>query len=188
MVGTLFSAIYDRFLADITDDMYMEYTPEDTIKELRRLLIGSLPKFEFPRVNLEDYVVDEGVKPADEVLDTDFVLGTIWNELGEEDTPLELIVELSYFNTELTTEEIYIISLLMREDWLQSQITSCENTRMKYSGSDYKFTSQANHLAKLLTLLKECQRQSFHFQRLYKRRKKDDNGRYKSTWSMFGPT
>jgi len=49
---------------------------------------------------------------------------------------------------------------------------------MKYSGSDFKMTSQANHLQKLLTLLNECHRQSHHMQRLYKRRKinkKDNN-------------
>jgi membrane protein insertase Oxa1/YidC/SpoIIIJ len=54
---------------------------------------------------------------------------------------------------------------------------------MKYSGSDFKMTSQANHLQKLLALLKECQYQSHHMQRLYKRRKinpKDWN--YQSNW------
>jgi hypothetical protein len=33
---------------------------------------------------------------------------------------------------------------------------------MKYSGSDYKMTSQANHLAKLMDLKKEAERQSLH--------------------------
>jgi len=54
---------------------------------------------------------------------------------------------------------------------------------MKYSGSDFKFTSQANHLAKLLTLLAECQRQSHHMQRLYKRRRTDpETGLIESNW------
>ena len=54
---------------------------------------------------------------------------------------------------------------------------------MKYSGSDFKFTSQANHLAKLLTLLAECQRQSHHMQRLYKRRRVDpETGLIESNW------
>jgi len=33
-IGTEFSAIYNRFLEKITDDMYMELTPEDTLKDL----------------------------------------------------------------------------------------------------------------------------------------------------------
>jgi hypothetical protein len=68
--------------------------------------------------------------------------------------------------------------------WVQRQVTSIENTRMKYSGSDFKMTSQANHLQKLISLLGECQRQSHHMQRLYKRRKinqKDNN--YRSNWA-----
>ena len=56
---------------------------------------------------------------------------------------------------------------------------------MKYSGSDFKFTSQANHLAKLLSLLKEAQREAHHMQRLYKRRKLDENGNYVSIWSEY---
>jgi division protein CdvB (Snf7/Vps24/ESCRT-III family) len=47
---------------------------------------------------------------------------------------------------------------------------------MKYSGTDFKMTSQANHLAKLLALQKEIERQSLHMQRLYKRRKLSSNG------------
>ena len=56
---------------------------------------------------------------------------------------------------------------------------------MKYSGTDFKMTSQANHLAKLLTLLKETQRQSLHMQRLYKRRCISEDGIIRSNWSVF---
>jgi hypothetical protein len=33
-MGTLFASVYDRFLGKITDDMYMELTPKDTIRDL----------------------------------------------------------------------------------------------------------------------------------------------------------
>jgi hypothetical protein len=69
--------------------------------------------------------------------------------------------------------------------WLNRQVASIENIRMKYSGSDFKFTSQANHLSKLLSLLEETQRQSHHMQRLYKRRKTDDKGDISSNWSVL---
>jgi hypothetical protein len=64
-------------------------------------------------------------------------------------------------------------------------VTSIENTRMKYSGTDFKMTSQANHLSKLLSLLEESRRDSFHMQRLYKRRKTSDTGAYASNWSSL---
>ena len=157
-MGTPFTQVYNRFLGKITDDMYMELTPEDTVRDLRNLLIDAIPGFEFPRVNLLDYTIVEAE-----------------NALEEE----------SSFAAELSSEEINILAILMMISWTQRQVTSIENTRMKYSSSDFKFTSQANHLAKLLTLLKETQRQSHHMQRLYKRRKTDENGRYESNWSIL---
>lgn len=86
----------------------------------------------------------------------------------------------------LTHEEINILAMCMLNTWLQRQITSIENTRQKYSGTDFKMTSQANHLAKLIELKKETERQTFHMQRLYKRRKWIDNsGSMKSNWSTL---
>lgn len=47
-------------------------------------------------------------------------------------------------------------------------------------------TSQANHLAKLMELKKEAERQSLHMQRLYKRRKTiDEEGNMKSNWATL---
>ena len=57
-MNTSFKTIYDCFLGKITDDMYVELTPEDTIKDLRAMLIDALPHFEFPRFNLYDYTID----------------------------------------------------------------------------------------------------------------------------------
>ena len=73
----------------------------------------------------------------------------------------------------------------MKHAWLQRQVASVENTRMKFSGSDFKFTSQANHLAKLLNLLTEVNREAHHMQRLYRRRKIDKDGLYTSNWSVL---
>jgi hypothetical protein len=54
---TNFTDVYNRFLGKITDDMYVELTPQDTVKDLRNLLIDAIPGFEFPRVNLYDYTL-----------------------------------------------------------------------------------------------------------------------------------
>lgn len=85
------------------------------------------------------------------------------------------------FNVSLSLDEINIISTYMVKEWLGQQLASVENTRMKYSGSDFKFTSQANHMAKLKNLVETYKQEGFHLQRLYKRRKKDINGIYRST-------
>ena len=186
-MGTPFAAVYNRFLGKITDDMYLELTPEDTMKDLRNLLIDAIPGFEFPRKNLFDYELKVEVKPEADLDPDDFLIGVIWGDLEHQEdvNPDVLVVERSSFNMDLTSEEINILAILMMCAWVQRQVTSIENTRMKYSGSDFKMTSQANHLAKLLSLLKETQRQSHHMQRLYKRRKLDDTGTYASNWSVL---
>jgi hypothetical protein len=135
---------------------------------------------------LYDYTIKTEVVPEDHVQEGDFIIGVIWNELPEDagiQVP-DVIVEHSSFNCELTAEEQNILACLMKQGWVQRQVTSIENTRMKYSGSDFKFTSQANHLAKLLSLLEESRRDSFHMQRLYKRRKLE-GGQYQSNWSVL---
>ena len=166
----------------------MELTPQDTIKDLQRLLVDAIPGFEFPRKDLYNYELKVEVISQPDVEQGDFIIGTLWAETLKDnpEDPPKLLVERSSFAEELTAEEINILAILMMEGWLQRQITSIENIRMKYSGTDFKMTSQANHLAKLLTLLKECQRQSLHMQRLYKRRQLTE-GKYESTWSWFGP-
>lgn len=164
--------------------MYLELTPEDTVKDLQNLLIDAIPGFEFPKVNLYDYDISVVQMREDEIVEEDFVIGVVWNDsLDLEEIP-KVLIDRSCFNVELSQEEINILALLMKQAWVQRQVTSIENTRMKYSGSDFKMTSQANHLSKLLSLLEESRRDSFHMQRLYKRRKLSKDG-YSSNWSVL---
>ena len=149
-MATTFETIINKFLGKITDDMYLELTPEDTIRDAKQFLFDAIPYFEFPRFPLYDY-----------------------NE------------ELEEYNVDLTDEEINILALLMKNAWLTRQINSIENTRMKYSGADFKMTSQANHLSKLLSLKTENVREATHEQRLYKRRKFNDDGTVSSNWSSL---
>lgn len=174
-MGTLFAAVYNRFLGKITDDMYMEITPQETIWDLQSLLINALPGFEFPRKKL-NYECLTRILNEGSVNIQGFV---VKNKDGE------AVEDASYFFADLDSEEINILALLMLEGWIQRQISSVEVTRMKFSGNDFKLTSQASHLGKLLSLLEEAQRQSLHMQRLYKRRKTDKDGYIKSNWSML---
>ena len=176
--NTSFSAVYNCFLSKITDDMYLELTPEDTLRDLQNLLLNALPGFEFPRVAINRYFLEVVEISVDAITTSDFVIGMVSENMA--------LVERSYFEAKLSQEEINIIAILMLEGWVQRQVSSIEITRQKYSGTDFKMTSQANHLSKLLSLLAETQRQSLHMQRLYKRRRIDPNtGRVQSNWSMF---
>ena len=167
--------------------MYIALTPEDTVKDLQNLLIDAIPGFEFPRINLYDYSISIEEIFENEVVADDFIISVVQNEVNNLEQIPKVLVDNSCFNVELSQEEINILALLMKQSWVQRQVTSIENTRMKYSGADFKMTSQANHLSKLITLLNESRRDSFHMQRLYKRRKLTDKG-YGSNWSILRET
>ena len=174
-MGTLFASVYNRFLGKITDDMYMELTAADTIRDLQNLLIQAIPGFEFPRKILDYQILTRPLAP-DSVNIQGFVVESADGSRYE---------DASSFDDDLNSEEINILAILMMEGWLQRQVTTIENIRMKYSGTDFKMTSQANHLSKLLSLLAEIQRQSHHMQRLYKRRKVNKDGYIESNWSVL---
>ena len=174
IITTPFSIIYDSFLSKITEDMYMELTELDTFRILEELLKSAMHKFEFPRFDITDF--EESC-----INDVETYEGV---ESNDEEVPA-IIYGGSHYNVALTPEEINILSTYMIVEWLGQQLASVENTRMKYSGSDFKFTSQANHMSKLLTLKKDYEREGFHLQRLYKRRLKDDEGIMRSTFGTI---
>ena len=171
-MGTLFASVYNRFLDKITDDMYMELTAQDTIKDLQNLLINAIPGFEFPRNSLEYNILEKSTN-------TDTQGFIIKDKDGNE------YEDDSHFCVDLSSEEINILAILMLKGWLQRQITSVENVRMKYSGTDFKLTSQANHLAKLQSLMSEIKKESHYLQRLYKRRRTALDGSIKSNWDVM---
>jgi len=51
-----------------------------------------------------------------------------------DELPPNVIVENSFFDADLTSEEINILAILMMVGWVQRQVSTIENTRMKYSG------------------------------------------------------
>ena len=149
-MATPFEKIYNKFFGKVTDDLYLEMTYEDTLRDVKSILLDAIPYFEFPRFALYNY--DE---------------------------------DLEQYNVDLTVEEVNIFAILMKITWLNRQIDSDEVTRMKYSGPDFKMTSYANHLSKLISSKSESQRENIHAQRLYKRRKTGADGRIMSNWSIL---
>jgi hypothetical protein len=77
-MGTPFVDVYNRFLGKITDDMYVELTPQDTIRDLRNLIIDAIPGFEFPRHNLYDYVIEVVELDEEDVDQDDFIVAISW--------------------------------------------------------------------------------------------------------------
>lgn len=158
---TPFSKVYDLFLTKITDDLYLEMTKEETLQDLQNILIVSISKFQFPR----------------------FPIFNIDLEYSEEDGETGEIDRVGAFESLLSLEELDILSDLMMQEWINRQIISVDNTRMKYSGMDFKFTSQANHLDKLIKTKGIFEVSNKQKQRLYKRRKITSDGQILSNYS-----
>lgn len=89
------------------------------------------------------------------------------------------------FAADLTSEEINILGVLMKVEWLNLQIHCIDNIKQKSYGSDFKISSQAAHLTSLREMLIKDQEEALHLQRLYKRRKISEVGKIVSNWSSL---
>ena len=121
-MATPFLKVYDAFLARITAD---EWTLEEELaiveRDWQELLRMSIFRFKYPRVSLE----------VEEV------------EL-EDAHPQQL--KIYQFVEDLTNDEIQLLALYMKHEWIKRCIASWENIRQLYADKDF---SQANHLDKL---------------------------------------
>lgn len=99
--------------------------------------------------------------------------------------PFDVDLKNKKFNCLLTLEEKMIIRQYMISEWIGFQLATVDLIRQKYSGSDFKFTSQASHLRQLSALKKEYETKGFHLQRLYCRRKRNQSGVLTSTFKQI---
>lgn len=120
-MATPLREVYDAFLARITAD---EWTLEEELaiveRDWQELLKMAIFRFKYPRVKLSL----EEISPS-----TDDQLGRM------------------RFTEDLTNDEIQILAILMKHEWIKRCIASWENIRQLYA-SKVDF-SQANHLDKL---------------------------------------
>lgn len=120
-MATPFLRVYDAFLGRITAD---EWTLEEELaiveRDWQELLRIAIFRFKYPRVSLEVEQLDE-----------------------EEDNAS---LHRYQFVNDLTNDEIQLLALYMKHEWVKRCVTSWENIRQLYADKDF---SQANHLDKL---------------------------------------
>ena len=124
-MATPFLKVYDAFLARITAD---EWTLEEELaiveRDWQELLNMAIFRFKYPRVSLDVEEVD----PIDD---------------PNVETPQ---LKTYQFIGDLTNDEIQLLALYMKHEWVKRCIASWENIRQLYADKDF---SQANHLDKL---------------------------------------
>lgn len=83
----------------------------------------------------------------------------------------EIVDEEKCFVYDLQHEEKIILAQLVAIRWLERQILSTELTKQEvYASSDFKKTSQASHLSRLISLKKELIKENNTSQMWYNRR------------------
>jgi len=119
-MATPLKDVYDAFLGRITAD---EWTLEEELaiveRDWRELLKMAIFRFKYPRVSLD---------------------------IEELETADENHIDRVQFSADLSNDEIQILALLMKHEWIKRCIASWENIRQLYVNKDF---SQANHLDKL---------------------------------------
>ena len=137
-MATSFLKVYDAFLARITAD---EWTLEEELAIVERdwqaLLQMAIFRFKYPRVSLEI------------------------EEVTTEDNNTVL-----QFKEDLTNDEIQLLALFMKHEWVKRCIASWENIRQLYADKDF---SQANHLDKLNKLEAAVAEEIWHAIGIYDR-------------------
>ena len=152
-MATPFLKVYDAFLARITAD---EWTLEEELaiveRDWQELLNIAIFRFKYPRVSLE----------REEI------------EANGEANPHEL--KMYQFTEDLTNDEIQLLALYMKHEWVKRCIASWENIRQLYADKDF---SQANHLDKLNKLEAAIASDVRHAEGIY------DRSRAKRPASLF---
>lgn len=149
-MATPFLKVYDAFLARITAD---EWTLEEELaiveRDWQELLNIAIFRFKYPRMSL---VVEE------------------INDGNDEQLISKQFVE------DLTNDEIQLLALYMKHEWVKRCIASWENIRQLYADKDF---SQANHLDKLNKLESAIQLEVHRAEGIY------DKSRNKSPANLF---
>ena len=121
-MATSFFKVYDAFLARIVaDDWTLEEDRAIVERDWRQLLKIAIFRFKYPRIKLD-------------VEDT-----TMTTPTGRE-------IVINQFSNDLTNDQIQLLALYMKHQWIKRCIASWENIRQLYADKDF---SQANHLDKL---------------------------------------
>lgn len=124
-MATPFLKVYDAFLARITAD---EWTLEEeqfiVERDWQELLKMAIFRFKYPRKSLEIEEIDDD------------------SEANPNSPPLKRY----QFTDDLSDDEIQLLGLYMKHEWIKRCIASWENIRQLYADKDF---SQANHLDKL---------------------------------------
>lgn len=161
---------------DADFDAGMDYKAPTTFQEMYDFFLAGITDDMFMELTKED---------TEELLEEILIAALPNFEFPRWKDPFNIDLQNKTFNTTLTIEEKMIIRQYMISEWIGYQLANIDLVRQKYSGSDFKLTSQAAHMKQLITLKKEYEQKGYKLQRIYCRRGKDEQGRICSTFGQI---
>jgi hypothetical protein len=168
------------------DNENLETEDTDNLETVQPTCTSFQEMYDFFLAGITDDMFMELTKEDTQAMLEEILIAAMPNfEFPRWEDPFDLDLVNKEFTTLLTTEEKLIIRCYMISEWISFQLATIDLIRQKYSGSDFKFTSQAAHMKQLVSLKKEYESKGFHLQRVYCRRAKDKNGRYRSTFGKI---
>ena len=168
----------DNPLENISEVESEEIIFEDftTFDEVETRFLGSVTDDMYVALNKED---------TEEILDEILIEALPWFKNPREINLLDYDRKKRCFKYKLDELEIQIVNKYMMMIWVQRQLFTIDLIKQKYSSGDFKLSSQAAHIKQLVELKKECEREGYHLQSDYSRRKKNEKGIYKSTFGQL---
>lgn len=161
---------------DADFDADMTYEAPTTFQEMYDFFLAGITDDMFMELTKED---------TEELLEEILIAALPNFEFPRWKDPFNIDLQNKTFNTTLTIEEKMIIRQYMISEWIGYQLANIDLVRQKYSGSDFKLTSQAAHMKQLITLKKEYEQKGLHLQRLYCRRCPDSDGHVHSSFGKI---
>lgn len=79
---------------------------------------------------------------------------------------LEMAKDQLYFVNDIGAQEVQVLAVFMKHEWVKRCVASWENIKMLYSNKDF---SQANHLDKLIKLSDQVAEECCEAERIYSR-------------------
>lgn len=124
-MATNFTKVYDRFFDKITDDMYVEFTEQDTKKDCQSLLVNAVLAFEFPKkslsYNLEEeeasFIEDLGSDEID-ILSSLMVAGWLQRQIASIDNTRQKYYGNSF---KLTSQASHLNALIKLKEEVDKQ-------------------------------------------------------------------
>lgn len=90
---------------------------------------------------------------------------------------IELGIDGSNFKEDLSQDEIQVLAVYMKNEWLKRTIATWNLLEQQYHTKDFEFLSQANHLSKVIEAKQDSDKECLNILNVYHRKDKENRNK-----------